>query len=443
MRRDTLWATFAAVGVIVASSTGCASSTSWLGGSTGSSWFAKKPAGAPDTSIAKSEESSWVKWPSWAGGSSPEPKTEENDPTSLYTKTKTLTPDLYEVQAAAYERQSKYPEAIKQYQAGLKAHPDNVPLLMGMARAYDRAGRSDYAIESYKRVIKVDPKFAKVHNDMALCLARNNDLPAAVQSMEQAISLDPKSELYRNNMATMLVDMGQHEAALAQMKAVQPPAHANFNVGYLLQSRGQQELAARYLKQSLDHDPSLTRARTLLSKVERGAANPGTTLGDGQEAVAQVARAGSEAANRWKAQATAAGETMADYGRDTARQAYGDVEQRAGKVRARVGDMTNEVQANANNAVQQAASSVYGQVEQAEKSVYGKVNQVQANAYEKVQRAQQKVNQTFETYTPSSTRGGAAPSSLKAPIESVYGAEPEASAPAGDDESAVSFDPPN
>lgn len=441
MRRDTLWATLAAAGMIMASSTGC-TSTSWLGngGSWGTgSWFAKKPAGAPDTSIAKSEGSSWFKWPSWAGGSD-EVKTEENDPTSMYTKTKTVSPELYEGMAAAAERQGKYVEAIKQYQAGLKAHPDNIALYMGMARAYDRAGNSEYAIQTYQRVIKVDPKFAKVHNDMALCLARNKDLPAAVQSMDKAIALDPKSELYRNNMATMLVDMGQHEAALGQMQAVQPQAVAHFNVGYLLQSRGQAALAAKYLNKALEYDPSLTRAQSLLNKVEAMAATGGNA---GQEAVAQVARAGSDVADRWKMKASAAGEAMGGYGKAAAQQAYGDVEQRANAVRARVGDMANEVQAKASNAVQQTESSVYGQVEQAEKSVYGRVKQTQASVYEKVDRAEQKVQKTLGTYVPSAPRGGAAPSSLKTPVESAYGDGSGSSASTDDSEAAIRLGTPD
>ena len=160
-----------------------------------------------------------------------------------------------------YEQQKKTAEAETEYQTALKEMPDFLPALLGYAHLQDQLGKSKEAIELYQHAIRAHPEQAAAHNNLGLCYARQNRLDDTVAAMSRAIQLDGKNPLYRNNIAAVLVDQGRISEALPHLRAAHDDAATYYNLGYLLQKKGQSQVALQYFRLALQADPSMEAAR--------------------------------------------------------------------------------------------------------------------------------------------------------------------------------------
>ena len=210
-----------------------------------------------------------------AGVFSPKPQTAtlspENDPTSLSSKSK-ISADTYIATARLLESRQEFVKAQAEYEKAVKAEPKNLTALVSLARLQDRQGNPDEAIATYQRAIKAHPKSAMVHNDLGLCYARKRDLASAIAMLHKAVEMEPNKSNYRNNLATVLVESGRPDDALRHLTAVHPPAAAHYNLAYLLNHRGQIDLARRHLMQAAQLDPSFTPAQQMLAQLDAAAA---------------------------------------------------------------------------------------------------------------------------------------------------------------------------
>ena len=195
------------------------------------------------------------------------PKVETDDPTSLLSKTGKIGPDVHISAAGLMESQNRTAEAIAHYEKALAIDAKNERALVSLARLHDRQGNSVKAIELYQRALKAHPKSAVVHNDLGLCYARQKQWPKAADSLNKAIQLQPRNAMYRNNLATVLVETGRTDEAFKQLTAANSQAVAHFNLGYLLQQKGQTEAAIRHLQQAVSMDASLAPAHEMLAQL--------------------------------------------------------------------------------------------------------------------------------------------------------------------------------
>jgi tetratricopeptide (TPR) repeat protein len=100
------------------------------------------------------------------------------------------------------------------------------------------------------------------------------------------VALDPEKGLYRNNVATVLAEFGRADEALTHLKATNTESVALYNLGCLLQQRGQLQAAAKYFSQAAAIDPSFDEARKWAEKLS--ATWPGQSGTAYQDAVAAV-----------------------------------------------------------------------------------------------------------------------------------------------------------
>ena len=113
------------------------------------------------------------------------------------------------------------------------------------------------------------PQQASVHNNLGLCYARQNRLDEAVAALGHAIRLDAKNPLYRNNIAAVLVDQGRVNEAFLHLRAVHGDAAAYYNLGYLLNKKGQPQAALQDFRLALQADPSMDAARRWVEYLQR------------------------------------------------------------------------------------------------------------------------------------------------------------------------------
>lgn len=194
------------------------------------------------------------------------PVKQANDPVSLNTKAKP-SPELYVSLGLMAEQKNNYAEAERQYRAALKAQPKHLGALLAYARLKDRQNQFDEAVHLYKQAIAAHPNEAIVYNDLGLCYARYKRPREALPQLEQAVQLKPKEMLYRNNLATLLVELGDVDRAFQHLVAAHGEAVAYYNLGYLMQKKGQPKPATMLFAKALEKDPSLVDARIWLNKL--------------------------------------------------------------------------------------------------------------------------------------------------------------------------------
>jgi tetratricopeptide (TPR) repeat protein len=196
------------------------------------------------------------------------PAVPEDDATSLKNKSKP-GPELYVAIARLYEQAGKAAEAELQYQAALRESQNNLSVLLAYARLKERLEKPDEAIQLYRRAAGAHPQEASVYNNLGLCYARQGRLDEALGALRRATELEPKNQLYRNNIATVLVDQGNLRDAFAHLRQVHGPAAAYYNMGYLLNKKGQTRAALQQFNLAVQSDPSFTAARQWVQYLQR------------------------------------------------------------------------------------------------------------------------------------------------------------------------------
>ena len=198
----------------------------------------------------------------------PKPPPPEDDAISLHSNAKP-GPDLYVAVARLYQESGKLADAELQYQAALKEQADYLPALLGYAQLKEQLGQTKEATWLYVRAVKTYPREPSVHNNVGLFYARQGRLDEAIAALAIAVQLAPKNALYRNNIATVLVDQGKLREAFAQLREVHSEAAAYYNMGYLLNKKGQTQAALQHFSLAWRADPSMTPAQRWIDYLQR------------------------------------------------------------------------------------------------------------------------------------------------------------------------------
>lgn len=214
---------------------------------------------------------------------------EFDDPTRLSTKAKPSA-GLYAAVARREEEKGRLDEAERQYKKALEISPKHLGSMLGYGRLLDRQGRAEEALQWYHRAIKEHPADPTPLNHLALCMASRGVTSQAAAVMEKAVHLDPKNPVYRNNMAVILVEAGNNEAAFRHLAAVHDEATAYYNLGYLLQKRGDSKAALAHFTMALRRNPQCHEARAWATHLEK-------TCAVANHEAAQVARRPDAGAN--------------------------------------------------------------------------------------------------------------------------------------------------
>jgi len=198
----------------------------------------------------------------------PKPKiVPAHDVVSLAHKTDRPGAALYVSSGRMLESRGDVERAMAQYKKALDIDPANRAAILSYARALDRRGRMAEAMQQYRTAIKHHPNDAAAHNDLGLCYARQDRFRESLRELETAIRLAPEKPLYRNNVATVLVLLGRPNDALRHLMIHGEPAVAHYNVGYLLNKKGDRQQAATHFTKALQADPSMPQAKMWLAQL--------------------------------------------------------------------------------------------------------------------------------------------------------------------------------
>lgn len=214
------------------------------------------------------------------------PAASADDPSSLVGKQPSITPELHVAQGNYFEAQGNYTKAMDSYSKALEVEPKNAAALLSMAKLYDRQNSTDKAIEFYQKALASAPT-ASTFADLGNLYARNQNLSGAKEQLQKAVNLDPKNKSHRAALAGVLLDSGSAEAAMEELRQVETPAMANYQMAYLHFTRKNVPATQQYLASALQIDPNLQPARNLLASMG-GAQNISQMAQQGQQLGSQA-----------------------------------------------------------------------------------------------------------------------------------------------------------
>jgi len=224
---------------------------------------------ASEPSVTQSMASSLMKgFDKLTGAITPKPTvTAAPDAVSLQSKGKP-GPELYVRVAQLHQRADRPAEAAQNYRKALETRPDYMGALLGYARLKDRTGDVKGAHALYQQAARAHPKEAAAFNNLGLFQARHRMLDEAASSLTQAIRLQPKVVKYRNNIATLLVERGLYKEAFMHLQVVHGEAVAYYNLGFLLEKKGQIHAATLHYAVAARKNPAMVEPSQALARLQ-------------------------------------------------------------------------------------------------------------------------------------------------------------------------------
>ncbi len=167
------------------------------------------------------------------------------------------------------------PEAVATFQRVIEIDPKNGDAIYSLGRVYYQQNRFEQAITQFRRLLELDPKSYKAYDNLGLCYEALGKEDEAIRHFLQALDLvykdHPEYDWPYANLANLLLKRGENQKAfqLASEAAVRNPASArNFYLtGKALSRLEKLDLAVKWLKQSVELDPTYPEPRYLLGQV--------------------------------------------------------------------------------------------------------------------------------------------------------------------------------
>ena len=171
--------------------------------------------------------------------------------------------------AHLYTETGKFAEAEDQYRQAAKIAPDDIRILLGYAMLKDQMNQPDEAIKLYQQAEEKHPKEPSVYNNLAVHFIRYGMVREAIEAARHAVDLRPHEPRYRNNLAALLVEAGQPQEAFRQLRSVYDEPVAHYNLGFLLNKRGQKPAALQEFSTALQMSPGMGIARQWIERLSK------------------------------------------------------------------------------------------------------------------------------------------------------------------------------
>jgi protein O-mannosyl-transferase len=156
-------------------------------------------------------------------------------------------------------REDKLAEAVKQYEAALKAEPNYAEAHNNLGAVLLRQGRFDEAVAHYAAAARIKPDYLYYFN-LANAQVDAGKLAEAVAIYQQALRLNPNSSQAHHNLGLALQALGQSEAAMTEFRValqLQPDYEsAEHNLANRLADAGRLDEAIVHYQAAARLDPN-------------------------------------------------------------------------------------------------------------------------------------------------------------------------------------------
>jgi Tfp pilus assembly protein PilF len=137
-------------------------------------------------------------------------------------------------------RQNQATEAVPEFEAAVKAEPNDPATYHNLGIAMERLGRVDEAIAAYRQSVARDARAAESRASLALLLAARGRLDEAIALHLEAVALEPRHADWHYNLGAMLEQAHRRAEALAHYSmALQIQPHHRLAERALLELMGE------------------------------------------------------------------------------------------------------------------------------------------------------------------------------------------------------------
>ncbi len=176
------------------------------------------------------------------------------------------------IKGIAAARETKWKDAITEFQWALSYQPNNARVSRSMAFAYASLGDFNKAEKEYAASFAMDPSDAFAHADLAFLLEKAGNTNKAMEQLEEAVKLQPNVAALHVDLAWLAESKGDLNRASAEFEeAVKlSPKHAALwtHLGKLFARQGLSDRAIDAYKAALDLDPEQQDAEQGLHLLE-------------------------------------------------------------------------------------------------------------------------------------------------------------------------------
>jgi Tfp pilus assembly protein PilF len=155
-------------------------------------------------------------------------------------------------------------QAIVQLERARQLNPQIRGTAHTLAVLYDRQRLLDAAEREYRAALRESPRDADVLNDYGYFLYSRGDNAGSESHLREALRIQAGHPQARLNLALTLAGQGRYEESFAEFERALGKASGHYNVAVLLLRSGEVERGMEQLRLSLQEDPGLEAARSLL-----------------------------------------------------------------------------------------------------------------------------------------------------------------------------------
>lgn len=171
---------------------------------------------------------------------------------------------------------NEHEKAVYCFDCALRIDGQYIDCLHNMFISLKALNQLDKAMHAVDYVLKLMPNDSRAHNNKGEVFKQKIQYQLAQACFEKAIDID-ESIIAKINLASVLKLIGNEQQAkslLIEVLSQEPEnSEANNHLGVLYEQLGDFELAAKYFRLAIEHEPSLASAYYQLSKLKNQGLN--------------------------------------------------------------------------------------------------------------------------------------------------------------------------
>ncbi len=164
-------------------------------------------------------------------------------------------------------RQRRFDEALAHHAAAVRLRPEYL-YYFNLANALMDAGRPAEAVPNYQQALRLNPNSSQAHHNLGLALQAQGQAEAAMNEFRAALQLQPDYESAEHNLANRLANAGRLDEAIAHYLAALrlDPNHAEtYNgLGICYAIQGKYAEAERQFREAVRLKPAHAGAQSNL-----------------------------------------------------------------------------------------------------------------------------------------------------------------------------------